>query len=74
MSMLETFLAFAKSLPADRLQAVESALAALMESYSEGHEFTAAELDELDRRLADPRPRFADPEEIDRLLGKPFAA
>jgi hypothetical protein len=73
MTMLDTFMSFAKGLPPSRLEAVEAALAELMASYSDEHMFTQDELAELDRRLADPAPKFADPEEITRLLGKPFA-
>ena len=57
MTVLETFLSFAKRLPADRLRSVEAALATVMETYSDRHEFTAAELDELRRRAADPGRR-----------------
>ncbi len=71
--MLDAFLSFARGLPADRLQSVEAALAALMESYSERHAFTDAELAEVDRRIANPDPAFADPAEIATLFGKPFS-
>lgn len=73
MTMLDTFVSFAKGLPADRLQSVEAALAALMESYSEQYAFTDGELSELDRRVAEPKPTFADPAEIATLFGKPFS-
>ncbi len=73
MTVLETFMTFAKRLPEDRLRSVEDALAALMATYSDQHEFTATELDVLDQRVAEPHPSFADPEEIARLLGKPFS-
>ena len=73
MTMLETFLSFAKGLPADRLQSVEAALAALMETYSEQHAFTQNELSELDRRVAEPTPAFADPADVTALFGKPFS-
>lgn len=74
MTVLESFVSFAKGLPADRLESVEAALATLMDSYSEQYEFTPAERAELDRRVADPNPAFADPDEITKLFGKPFAA
>ena len=74
MTVLETFMSFAKRLPADRLQSVEAALAAVMEIYSDRHEFTASEIETLDRRVADPNPNFAEPEEIAQRLGKPFSA
>lgn len=74
MTVLDTFLSFARSLPADRLQSIEEALSALMETYSEQYGFTDSELTELDRRVAEPKPAFADPTEIARLFGKPFSA
>lgn len=73
MTMLDTFVSFARDLPADRLQSVEAALAALMESYSEQYAFSDRELSELDRRVAEPKPAFADDDEIAALFGKPFS-
>lgn len=73
MTMLDTFVSFAKGLPADRLQAVEAALAELMASYSEQYMFTDSELADLDRRVAEPKPTFSDPAEIAKLFGKPFS-
>lgn len=70
MTMLDTFMSFAKALPADRLQSVEAALAALMETYSEQYAFNDAELSELDRRVAEPKPSFAADAEIAELFGK----
>jgi len=72
MTVLETFMAFAKRLPADRLQSVEDTLAMLMETHSEQNEFTDAELAEIDRRVAASDPQFADPGEIEKLFVKPF--
>ncbi len=74
MTVLEQFVSFAKALPDDRRQSVETALAALMETYSGNHEFADEELAELDRRMAEANPQFSDPAEISRLFGKPFAA
>lgn len=73
MTVLETFLSFARGLPADRLQSVEAALAALMDAYSDRYAFTDAEMAELDRRVAEPKPAFADSAEIAALFGKPFS-
>jgi hypothetical protein len=73
MTMLDTFLSFAKGLPAERLQSVEAALAALMETYSDRHALTGAELSEIDRRLGEASPAYADPAEIATLFGKPFS-
>lgn len=72
MTVLETFVSFARRLPADRLRSVEDTLAALMETYSGEHEFTPTEIEELDRRAAVPRPEFADPGVIAELFGKKF--
>ena len=74
MTMIEKFLGFTRSLPSERLESVEDALAALMESYAADYDFTAAELAEVDRRVAAPQPQFAAPEAITKRFGKPFAA
>ncbi len=74
MTVLEKFLSFAQQLPADRLKSVEAALGALMATYSENRDFTAAELDVLDQRVAEAHPTFSDPDDIAKLLGKPFSA
>jgi hypothetical protein len=73
MTMLDTFLSFARSLPADRLQSVELALATIMETYSDRHPFSDAEITELDRRVREPSPRFANATEVTALFGKPFS-
>jgi hypothetical protein len=72
MGVLESFVSFAKRLPADRLRSIEETLSTLMETFSGAHEFTPAELAELDRRVASVNPEFADPEAISKLFGKPF--
>ena len=70
MTVLDSFLAFAKRLPANRLAPVEAVLAALMDTHDEKGAFTAGELAELDQRLAEPAPRFADQSAINDLLGR----
>lgn len=72
--MLDKFMTFASELPASQLESVEAALAALMESHSESYAFTPSEMDELDRRCAEPKPEFAGKDEIERIFGKPFTA
>jgi hypothetical protein len=74
MTVLENFIAFASALPTDQRESVEEALAALMESLSAEYDFTPAELTEIERRVADPNPQFADPAAITKLFGKPFRA
>lgn len=74
MTMLDKFIAFASGLPADQRESVEEALAALMESMSGAYDLTSDELAEIDRRVAKPSLRFASPEAIAKLFGKPFSA
>lgn len=74
MTMIDKFLTFTKRLPSDQLESVDAALAALMESYSSDYDFTATELAELDKRVANPRPKYADPAKIEAIFGKPFTA
>ena len=74
MTIFEKFVSFAQGLPADRREAVEAGLAALMESYSAEYEFTPQELAEIDSRFAEPKPQYSDPGDNSRLFGKPFSA
>ena len=69
MTMLEKFMEFAKSLPADRLGEIEELLATLMQSRSTEGDLTPGELAEIDRRLAEDR-EIADQSEIEALLGR----
>ena len=74
MTVLEKFITFAKALPSNERESIDEVLASLMRSHGAEFDFSPPELSELDRRLADPHPEFADPEEITRLFGKPFSA
>jgi hypothetical protein len=74
MTVLERFLQFAERLPAERLSAVEAALAEIMASHSERYDFSAAELSVLDQRVAEEKPAFSDSRDIAKLFGKPFSA
>lgn len=69
MGIIESFVSFAEGLTGQRRKALEAELAALMESYSERFEFTPEELAELDRRVAEPKPRYASADEVERELG-----
>ena len=72
MTLIDQFLAFAKSLPADKLAPVEDALGTIMATWSDDADFSDSELAELDRRLAEPKPEYSPQDEINDLLGKPF--
>ena len=74
MTVLDNFIAFARALPAERLEAMDDALAALMESYAKEYDFTSEEMADLRGRAAETDPELSDPEEIARLFGKPFRA
>ncbi|WEK45892.1 MAG: hypothetical protein P0Y56_12770 [Candidatus Andeanibacterium colombiense] len=71
MTTLEKFVAFAEALPSERRQEVEDLLADLMAAEGAEGDFTAEELAELDRRLANPNPRYADPKDIAVVSGLP---
>ena len=72
MTKLETFVAFARDLPEDRLAALEQMLDDLMRQIAGDDEFTPEELAELDRRAAENDPEYADPDEIAAIFGKNF--
>lgn len=70
MTVLDTFVSFAKRLPADQLQPVEAVLASLMNSHNTELDFSRGELAEIDQRLAEPQPKFASQSSTDALLGR----
>jgi ethanolamine utilization microcompartment shell protein EutL len=74
MTILDKFVQFAERLPADRLNSVETALAEIMESYSDRYGFTAGEQHIIDQRVAETKPAFSSTEDIAKLFGKPFSA
>ena len=74
MTVLANFIAFARALPAERREAMDDALAALMESYAKDYDWTSEEMADLRRRAAETDPELSDPQEIAQLFGKPFRA
>ena len=68
MTILEKFVAFAQALAAEERQEVESLLASIMNGHAAEFELTPEELTELDRRMADPNPEYADPAEIEAIF------
>lgn len=73
MTLIDQFIAFTRTLPADKLAPVEEALGAIMATWPGEAEFSSSEMAELDRRLAEPKPEYSPPDDIATLLGKPFA-
>ena len=71
---LTKFVQFAERLPADRLSSVETALAEIMESYSDRYGFTPSEQQTIDQRVAETKPEFSTSDDIAKLFGKPFSA
>lgn len=74
MTILEKFLQFAERLPTDRLNSVETALAEIMESYSDRYDFMPLEQRVIDQRVAEARPEFSSAQDITKIFGKPFSA
>ena len=74
MTSLEKFISFAQDLPAEQLETVEASLSALMESLSEQFGFSADELAEIDRRVANPDPQFSSKADIAGIFGRAFSA
>jgi hypothetical protein len=72
MTVLEKFVAFAEGLSAERRQAIENLLADMMGAEDAESAFTPAELAELQRRLDDPNPQYADPKDIAAIIGTTF--
>ncbi|WP_430429919.1 hypothetical protein [Parasphingorhabdus sp.] len=74
MTMIEKFVDFVQTLPADSAQSVEATLAQIMESYSGKYELTPEQLAEMQKRMAEDAPEFASPEAISAIFGKSFSA
>lgn len=74
MTVLDTFIAFTRGLPADRRMAVDDALAAIMASFEDGNAFTPAETAELRRRDVEADPELSGSADIEQLFGRPFRA
>lgn len=72
MTVLDSFIAFASALPPDQRETMDEALAALMDQFSSGPDFTPAEMAEIERRMAEPDPEYADPADIARIFGRAF--
>ena len=67
MTILERFIAFTEGLAPERLRRVEEILEAIMHDDGEAG-FTPEQLAELDRRLAEPDPQYADPEDVEAIF------
>ena len=74
MTIFEKFAEFAEGLPETRRQEIEELLADLMAGENTAGEFSAEELAELERRMADPNPQYADPKDIAAIFGTTFGA
>ncbi|MEP3422881.1 MAG: hypothetical protein ABJN35_14165 [Erythrobacter sp.] len=73
MTTLEKLIDFTQSLPANTRSEFEMTLEAMMISYSLQFDLTADEIAEVDQRVADPNPSYADPAEIAAIFGKSFS-
>lgn len=62
MSVIEKFVVFAETLPADRLREIEELLESIMGSNPLDDQFTPEEIAELDRRVAEESDEWIDEE------------
>jgi len=67
MTTLEKFVSFTEALSPERRRLMEEVLEDLMADSAE-EDFTPDQLTELERRLADPDPKYADPEAVEALF------
>lgn len=74
MTIFEKFAEFAERLPKTRRREIEELLADLMAGEDTAAGFSADELAELERRMADPNPQYADPKDIAAIFGTTFGA
>ena len=73
MTMLEKFMAFARTLPADSMESLEETLAQIMDSCCGEYDFTPEQLAEMEKRMAEENPEYASQEAIAAIFGKPFS-
>jgi|GEM_PF-3337428 len=74
MSIIEKFVDFTRTLDAARLAEVEHELVVIMATNSEKPRLTAEQMAEDDRRFDDPNPEYADPADINTILGSNIAS
>jgi hypothetical protein len=72
MTVLDSFLAFTARLGEADRASVEETLAAIMESYDNRHDFTTAEIEELNRRMAETDPAMASDDDVRQIFGHAF--
>ena len=73
MTMIDRFMDFVQSLPADSTASLELTLAQIIESWSGKADFTPDQLAELERRLAEENPEMAANGDIEAIFGKPLS-
>lgn len=73
MTALQTFIDFAKTFPKDRLGELDAELTDLMLRLQAPQDWALSpeQEDEINRRLADPNPKYATTEEVNEILS-PF--
>lgn len=73
MTVIDQFVKFTQALDDEQRRALEDDLKLLMERHipipPDDWELSPAQLAELDRRMADPNPKYADPAQVAKLLG-----
>lgn len=69
MTIFEEFVAFAEALPDDRRATIAELLSDIMASEGDW-QLSGEQLAELDRRMADPNPQYADPAGVEALFAR----
>lgn len=72
MTKIEEFVSYAAKLPPQRLDEVETILAAIMEADEKSTSLSPAQEKEIARRLAISNPSYAPLEDVEAIFGKPF--
>jgi putative addiction module component (TIGR02574 family) len=73
MTIFEKFAVFAETLPEDRRIALAELLSGIMAAETD-RSLSPEQLAELDRRMADPNPEYADPAEVEAFFARYRAA
>jgi putative addiction module component (TIGR02574 family) len=69
MTVFEEFVAFAEALPDDRRAVIAELVSDIMGAEGDW-QLSREQLAELDRRMADPNPDYADPAEVEAFFAR----
>lgn len=74
MTKLQKFTKFVEALSGQQREDVERLMESVMLTYDERYKLSPEQEAEIERRIQDSSREFADPDEINRILGRQIAS